>query len=313
MNPDFYPSHRNLAIALYDKRDDKLSARNCMAHALGLSKNNARVLFEMQQLLKNINATPEERLALYDKYDHLVQERDDCHLDRITLLTQLGQYEQAIQFAKNHRFHIYEGGEGQLTRHHAWLHTLYAWECISHNDLAQAEQLLKQAMVLLPGYGEGKSYFAQENHVYFTLGHIYERQDRQKEMASAYESAAVDKSSLSEISLFRALALRKLKLYTQARQVLQQMIDRAEQIIDQLDQWPYFGVGSPTPLPFELDIAKTNTINGYMLKGFALLGLGKENEADEAVDVAREKAPYSFQVSLYDHIKTNKTLYISCI
>ncbi|MDW7655890.1 MAG: DUF5107 domain-containing protein [Bacillota bacterium] len=309
-NPDFYPAYRNLAIALYDKKGEYLSARHCMDQALGLCKNNARVLLEMQQLLKNINAVPEERLALYDKYDHLVQERDDCYLDRITIMTQLGQYEQAIEMAKNHRFHIYEGGEGQLTRFHAWLHTLYAWKCISQNDLTQAERLLKQALDLLPGYGEGKSYFAQENHVYYTLGYIYERQDRQKEMENAYAEAAVDKSSMSEINLFRALALRKLKSYTQAQQVLQQMRERSEQIIYHLDQWPYFGVGSPTPLPFELDIAKTNTISGYMLRGFALLGLGKENEANEAVDVAREKAPYSFPVYLYDSIKKNSALYL---
>lgn len=309
MNPDFYPSYRNLAIALYDKKGDSLSARSCMASALELCNNNARILFEMQQLLKNMNTKPEERLALYEKYDHLVQERDDCYLDRLMLMTQLGQYEQAVKMARNHRFHIYEGGEGQLTRYHAWLHTLYAWACIRQNDLAQAEQLLKQALVLLPGYGEGKSYFAQENHVYYTLGHLYERQGRHEEMENAYATAAVDKSSMSEINLFRALALRKLKSYTQAQQVLQQMTGRAEQMIEQLDQWPYFGVGSPTPLPFELDIVKTNTINGYMLKGFALLGLGKAKEADEAVDVARAKTPYSFQVYLYDSIKKNNPLY----
>ena len=46
----------------------------------------------------------------------LLAQRDDCYLDRIVLLCQQGRYAEAIHAAKIKRFHIYEGGEGNLTK-----------------------------------------------------------------------------------------------------------------------------------------------------------------------------------------------------
>ena len=70
-----------------------------------------------------------------------MMKRDDCYLDKITLKCLVGEYEEAINMAKNRRFHIYEGGEGKLTKLHAWMHVLYGKELTEAGDGAKAEQI----------------------------------------------------------------------------------------------------------------------------------------------------------------------------
>ena len=54
----------------------------------------------------------------------LTAKRDDCTLAYSVLCTVNGEYARAQQLLLAHRFHTYEGGEGYLTQHHAWLHFL---------------------------------------------------------------------------------------------------------------------------------------------------------------------------------------------
>ena len=85
------------------------------------------------------------------------------------------------------------------------------------------------------------------------------------------------------------------------------MLESAENTIRNCDMRTYYGVGSPSPMPFELDIKKMNLTNGYILKAYALLGLGKFNEAEKFIDMAKELDLYDFRVfafsKIYDTIK----------
>ena len=118
-----------------------------------------------------------------------------------------------------------------------------------------------------------------------------------------YEKASEYKAAVSEISLFRALALRKLNRFEDARMVLEKMISGAENVIENCDRRTYYGVGSPSPLPFEDDVIKNNRLGGYMLKAFALLGLGKFNEAEKFIDMAKSIQKYEFPIYAFDCIK----------
>ena len=57
--------------------------------------------------------------------------------------------------------------------------------------------------------------FNQEAHIFYYLGTLLESLGKTKEAANAFEEASVYKAAVSELSMFRALALRKLcLLYT---------------------------------------------------------------------------------------------------
>lgn len=293
------PGHRkvfrNLALAYFDKKGDILSARLCMEKALSNKPEDPRLLLEYQQLLKNSNASPEYRLQIYQRYHELMLQRDDCYLDNITLLCMIGEYEKAIRMAKERHFHIYEGGEGKLTRLHAWMHVLYGRELAAQGRQEEAIRVYEAGIHMPKSYGEAKTFFNQESHIYYYLGELTGRKEH-------YEEAAVYKAAVSELSLFRALALRKLLRFREAKAVLDEMLTVAEKQLQNKDLRPYYGVGSPSPMPFELDTEKMNLTNGYVLKAYALLGLGKTDEAGRCICEAEALDPYDFRIIVYKKI-----------
>lgn len=296
------PTHgrawRNLSLYWFDKAHDGKKALACMENALKYRPDDPRLLLEYEQLLKNTNASLEQRLAVYDKYPELLKERDDCYLDKLTLLSQQGKYKEAIDMAAVKHFHIYEGGEGKLTKQHAWMHVLYGNELAKNGDAAQAKQIYKNGINMPKSYGEAKTFFNQEAHIYYYLSKLCTGDERK----AALEKAAEYKAAVSEISLFRALALKELGKTDEAQTVLQEMVSTAQNLIDNKDMRTYYGVGSPSPMPFELDIEKHNLLAGYTLKAFALYGEEKYSEAEVCIRKAEALDPHDFAVYAYRQI-----------
>ncbi len=294
-NPRHPKAFRNLALAYFDKRGDLLSAKACIEIALKNKSDDPRLILEYEQILKNMNYTPEHRIAVYEAYKDLMLQRDDCYLDLITLHCMVGNYEKAIAMAKDRRFHIYEGGEGKLTKLHAWMYVLYGNELKKQGRLDEAKQAYTNGITVPKSYGEAKTFFNQEAHIFYYLGMLSgERAD--------FEEAAVYKAAVSELSMFRALALRKLSRFSEAKMVLDEMLEVAENKIANCDLRTYYGVGSPSPMPCELDTVKMNLTDGYVLKAYALLGMGKFNQADEYIKKAETIDTYDFRIVAYHKI-----------
>ena len=291
---------RNLSLYYFDKAGEAEKAKAAMEKALVYKREDPRILFEYQQLLKNMNYTPTERLAVYEKYADLLALRDDCYLDKVFLTTQIGDFKGAIDMAAVKRFHIYEGGEGKLTKLHAWMHVLYGAQLLDNGKADEAAAVLENGVNMPKSYGEAKTFFNQEAHIYYNIGLIAEAEGDSEAAKAAYEKAAEYKAAVSPISLWRALALFKLGDETEAKAVLDEMIAVADNKLANRDMRTYYGVGSPSPMPFEYDIIKQNTCEGSMLKAFALLGYGKLDEAEEAVSAVRELDKYNFDLFIFD-------------
>lgn len=291
---------RNLALYYFDKAGESEKAKVALENALTYKRDDPRVLLEYQQLLKNMNYTPKERLAVYEQYADLLEKRDDCYLDKIFLTTQIGRYKEAIDMAAVKRFHIYEGGEGKLTKLHAWMHVLYGCVLLDAGDVAEATAVLENGVNMPKSYGEAKTFFNQEAHIYYNIGIIAEQSGDMDAARLAFEKAAEYKSAVSPISLWRALALFKLGDRTEAELVLDEMLAVAENKLINRDLRTYYGVGSPSPMPFEYDIVKQNTCEGSILRAFALLGYGKLAEAEETLAEVRVLDPYHFDLFIFD-------------
>ena len=294
---------RNLSLYYFDKANDAVRARICLEKALEFKSDDPRLLLEYEQLLKNTNCSIEERLAVYEKYPELLKERDDCYLDKLTLICQTGDFKTAIDMAAAKRFHIYEGGEGKLTKQHAWMHTLYGKELTEAGKYEEAEQIYLNGVNMPKSYGEAKTFFNQEAHIFYHLAKLYAKMGKTRQEKEAYEQAAVYKAAVSELSLFRALALKELGQNDTANAVLEEMLKVADNLIVNKDMRTYYGVGSPSPMPFEYDIEKNNLRDGSILKAFALLGYGKTAEAEMCMATARELDPNDFRIFAFDNIK----------
>lgn len=303
INQTFAKPWRNLALAYFDHLNQPERARLCMENALKYMPEEPRLLMEYQQLLKNLNCSVAERLAVYEQYPNLLAERDDCYLDQLTLYSLQGEYKKAIDMAAKKRFHIYEGGEGKLTKQHAWMHVLYGNVLAAEGKPEDAIAVYENGIHMPKSYGEAKTFFNQEAHIYYYLAKLLAGLGRSAEAKNAYVESAVYKAAVSEISLFRALSLQELGQKEEAAQVLDEMLAVGENKIINKDLRGYYGVGSPTPMPFELDIERQNLTDGNILKAYAWLGYGKVSEADTAIQAATDIEPHDFRIHAYHAIR----------
>src|SRR4029077_3422885 len=92
----FPQPRRNLGLAYFNQRGDSAAAWESLSEALRLNPDDARVLYELDQLAKRLNHDAEERLERLAAHPRCVRERDDLTIEQITLLNQLGRHEDAL-------------------------------------------------------------------------------------------------------------------------------------------------------------------------------------------------------------------------
>ena len=290
---------RNLAQAYFDHLHQPEKARALLEQALTLAPDNARILYELLQLYKNIEISPEERLRLLEAHREQARERDDCYLEMGILLTQVGRLQEARELLLSKRFNIYEGGEGKLTRHHGWLYTLLGREAEAQGKPVQALEWYKQALTFPANYGEGRHYSAQEGNIYYYTGLLLESQGNEEGAKQAWEEAANQPKHISEISYFAGKALEKLGRGQEAKDLFESMRAFAQDKLDNADLYGYFGVGMPSPLPFELNIQRQNTIPALLIRALAEDGLGMQAEKAETLAQLRALDPYGTPLAFF--------------
>ncbi|MCL2539482.1 MAG: DUF5107 domain-containing protein, partial [Oscillospiraceae bacterium] len=287
---------RNLAIAYFDKKKSFFDAKMHMEKALILDRD-PRIFYEYQQLLKNMGVSIEQRLEAYAQYPECCDERDDSFIEKLTLMGMLGKYNEAIELAKDRQFHVYEGGEGKLSRLHNWLHILEGNRLFKDGNTQEALEYYDNALNIPKNYSEARNALNEESHVFFHIGMARENAGDFTEATAAYYTAAADKGYVSEISIWRAFSLMKIGRGGDAQKVLWQMIAEGEALIQNCEEYPYFGGSSPAPQPFENDISKRNTVGGLVLKAYGYLGLGRYKKSEQAAKELEEIDPANF--SLY--------------
>lgn len=302
LNPSYAFTWRNLAQALFDHFDEREQARACLEKSLELSPDNARIVYELLQLYKNIQMSIEERLAFLERHQALVLQRDDCALDMIILYVQIGKYDRARELLMSRRFNIYEGGEGKLTRLHGWLYTLLGSKAMQEKDASQALQWFREALVFPANYGEGRHYSAQEGQIHYYAGLLLEAQGDSEGAKSEWLAAANQPSHISEISFFAGKSLEKLGRVDEARALYSAMIADAEKRLATKELYGYFGVGMPSPLPFEVNIERQNSIPALLIKALGEKGLGNDAACMQTVSqllaLDAEGQPFTFYRTL---------------
>ena len=279
LHPGYAFTWRNMAQARFDHFGDPAGARGNMERALDLAPDNARIVYELLQLYKNIKMPAAERLAFLEAHKKQALQRDDCALDLVILHVQLGQFEKARELLLSRRFNIYEGGEGKLTRLHGWLYTLLGCKAAGEGDNELSIKWFKEALVFPANYGEGRHYSAQEGQIHYYTGLLLESQGDLEGARAEWSMAANQPSHISEISFFAGKSLEKLGRSDEAKAVYTAMLNNAEDRLANKDLYGYFGVGMPSPLPFELDIERQNSIPALLVKALAETGLGRDASA----------------------------------
>ena len=280
-DPNFPTVWRNLALARFNKQNKQDEALEYMERAFHLDETDSRILMELDQLYKRLHKPHQERLDFLQKYPQLIQQRDDLVLEEITLLNQLGRYEEAMQKLDAHQFHPWEGGEGKVPAQYQFCRIELAKQILCQHPtpntqhLQMAKNLLEECLVYPPHLGEGKLYGAQDNDILYFLGRYEEGTVGPTEPAAAmyYNDAKPDKI------FYAGLCYRKLGQEDKARSLFNKLINYGKQHIYDKVVMDYFAVSLPDLLIWEDSLDVKNEIHCKYMLALGYYGMGDKEKA----------------------------------
>jgi tetratricopeptide (TPR) repeat protein len=126
LDPSFAIVHRNLAIAESHRKSGN-SLKNAIAElekAVALPHPNALHFGELDELYEAAGVAPEKRLALLEKNQDVVSQRDETLAREIALKLTLGKYDDAIALLTGREFAVWEGGTLNVAQYWSDAHLL---------------------------------------------------------------------------------------------------------------------------------------------------------------------------------------------
>ena len=299
LDPTFPSVWRNLALARFNKQGQQDDALECMEKAFHLDESDPRMLMELDQLYKRLHKPHQERLDFLQKYPQLIQQRDDLVLEEITLLNQLGRYEEAMVKLDAHQFHPWEGGEGKVSSQYQICRVELAKQNLASLDhlenperqasLEKAIRLLEECLIYPPHLGEGKLYGAQENDFYYLLGVAYEALNEKEKALNCWQKAIIGpqepaaamyyNDAKPDKIFYQGLALRKLGREDEAHGRFFKLINYGKQHIYDKVVMDYFAVSLPDLLIWEDSLDTKNLIHCKYMLALGYYGMGDKDKA----------------------------------
>lgn len=310
--PGFPTTHRNYALACFNKRGEPDKALTSLETAFRLDPSDARILMELDQLYKRQKHSLRKRLEFLEKHRSLVDERDDLYLELVTLYNLTGKYQVAFDLLMARRFHPWEGGEGKTSGQYVCSLTGLARSAIDRGEVQLAIELLTRSRTYPPNLGEGKLPGTQENEVLYLLGVAYERLQNHDLSSKYYREAS---AGLNEVSAamyyndqqpdtiyFRGKALQKLGKESDALACFDSLIDYGKKHQSDRVQIDYFAVSLPDLLIWEDDLDFRNRQLCHYLMGLGYLGKNEPEKARKYIEAVLRNDPAHPKASVLDHL-----------
>jgi tetratricopeptide (TPR) repeat protein len=279
IEPDFSISWRNLGIAYFNFQADADRAVESYEKARRAEPDNARLLYEFDQLRKRIGISPEERLLELERHSDLVSRRDDLTVEVATLYNETGEHEKALSVIEERRFHPWEGGEGAVSAQYVMAHLQLGRQAIDELNPGKALYHFESARNYPENLGEGKHLLTQEVHLDYFSGVALAQLGRNEEAQSLWRRAASSDQRVDMFAYFKGLALRSLGEEREALATFQELRQGAEELARREAVIDYFATSLPNFLLFDDDLQKRLQIEVFFLCGLALLGIGNASDA----------------------------------
>jgi len=297
--PKFSIIWRNLGIAYYNILRRPQKARMAYDRAFAAAPREARVLYERDQLWKRLGESPARRLAELEKYLPLVHSRDDLSVELCALYNQTGQPAAAQKILATRIFQPWEGGEGQALGLHTRTHLALGQAALRSGNPAEAQRYFTQALIVPTNLGEDRHMLANQSDLYFWLGEATAVSGDQATAKQRWQKAAAFRGdfqemrvrSLSEMTYYSALALKRLGREAAARKLLRELLAYAKRLARTPAKIDYFATSLPTMLVFDDDLTKRQTLTANFLEAQARLGLGQVAAAQKILRSVLRRDP----------------------
>ncbi len=278
IEPGFSIPWRNLGMAYFNVRGDTKQAMECYRQARHADPEDARLLYEFDQLRKRGNVSPQERLDELERRRDLVGRRDDLTVELVTLYNEHGKHTKALSEMSERRFHPWEGGEGAVSGQYVFAHIQLGRDALDRDAPAQALFHFKAAREYPWSLGEGKHLLTPESHLDYFEGLALTQLGLSDEARVLWDRAADTKQGANMFGYFSGLALRSLGDEPAARCAFEALTRASEDLANTKATIDYFATSLPNLLLFEDDLQKRQQVEALFLRGLASLGLGRMPE-----------------------------------
>jgi len=296
INMAFPITHRNLALAYFNKKNDGQKALQSLEIAFKLDETDARIFLELDQLYKKLNRPLKDRRAMMEKHIEIVFKRDDLVIEYITILNSLGEYGKAFQLTMGRKFHPWEGGEGKITSQYVFALTELAKINLSNRKYEEARLQLTEACSYPENLGEGKLPNTQDNIIHYYLGCAHEGLGHTELATIFFTKASIGLEEPTDMMFYndqpadtifyQGKAFEKLRMTEQAKARYITLLDYANAHIDDVLEIDYFAVSLPDTSIFEEDLQKKNKVHCLYLAGLGEIGLGQIDKAKKHLEIA---------------------------
>jgi tetratricopeptide (TPR) repeat protein len=312
---------RNLGIGYFNIHGKPAKARAAYDRAFKANPDDARLLYERDQLWKRLGEKPAKRLRELELRLDLVQQRDDLSVELCALYNQTGQPAKALAVVSTRNFQPWEGGEGgplgQWMRSHLALGRA-AFCCSRGNEaqttkrqsaignrqynqslLTSAATHFTDALTAPLNLGEAKHLLANQSDIHYWLGCALAANGDAKEAKANWLAAATFKGdfqqmsvrAFSEMTYYSALAWEKLGRKAKAKKLFRDLLAYAKRLQKTEAKIDYFATSLPTMLIFEDDLHRRQETTAFFLQAQAQLGLGQKSTAKKLLAIVLRRDP----------------------
>jgi tetratricopeptide (TPR) repeat protein len=281
------PSHavtwRNLGIGRYNVLRAPAHARAAYDAAVRAAPDDARLLFERDQLWKRLGVPPRRRLAAIDRHPVLIARRDDLSVERANLLCQVGRFAEAEALLAGRRFQPWEGGEGQALAAHKRVQVALGRQALAAGDAIEAGRRFVRATEAPENLGEAWHLLQNQSDAWFWQGEAAAAAGDLTAATAAWQRAATFRGDFqdmsvraySEMSVWSALSLMRLGRAAEGRKLLAGLERHARGLLASTASIDYFATSLPTMLLFDDDIQERQTTTARFLQAQAALASGR--------------------------------------
>jgi tetratricopeptide (TPR) repeat protein len=274
---------RNLGIAAFNVLHDREAARRAFDRALAADPNDARLLYEMDQLHKRLKVSAEARLETLQAKRALVDRRDDLSIELATLLNQLNQPAAALDVILSRQFQPWEGGEGLVLHQFTAAHIALATSELKGSNPEAAIDHLLHALKPPASLGEARHLLANSSNIYYWLGRAYAANGENAAAETMFDRSAAQSADFqamalqpfSEMTYWSGLSLQRLGRHEEATALFQQMNAYACSLETKPANIDYFATSLPALLLFDDDLQERQRSHARLLRALALIGLGE--------------------------------------
>jgi tetratricopeptide (TPR) repeat protein len=299
LDPDFSIVWRNLGIGRFNISKNPARARAAYDKAFRSNLNDARLLFERDQLWKQLGEKPEKRLRELERFPGIVAQRDDLSVEFCALLNQTGRHVEAMQLLSQRKFQPWEGGEGAALGQHVRTQLALGRATLAQHEFVSARKHIESALKSPQNLGEASHLLANQSDIHFWLGVALDLLGEKKTAREHWLAAAnfrgdfqeMSVRAFSEMTFYSALALEKLGRKSKAGKLLRDLLAHAEKLARTPAKIDYFATSLPAMLLFDDGLQFRQETDALFLQAQAHFGLGQKTKAKSLLKKVLRRDP----------------------